>query len=160
MTMQNYLAAGSAVVCALSVLLCAQDWSESTLYITRTGPPQPAVQRDEPLLSARAPVPADQQAMPAAPAPESPAPRALQSGIVRTAPAATRTAAAAATDSPARTPAAASAAVDTPPARATAILRRRPASPPPSAAATAVTVDKFVDHNNDGYDDRSQADDL
>lgn len=164
MKINAYLAMGSAVVCAAVLAVQAEEWSESTLYITRTGPAQPAVQREEPAL-VRKTEPAQVQPTAAtepgesttAPAPV-PATKALERGIVRAGaaagapvPAATTSREDASGAEPRATPA-------VPAGRASSLLRRRAESP--AAAATVVTVDKFVDQNNDGYDDRAQADDL
>lgn len=164
MKMTACLAVSGAVACAAVLGVRAEEWSESTLYITRTGPAQPAVQQEEPPLvkktePAQAQPTASTQPAEAttAPAPE-PAPRALERGIVRAgaaagaqAPATTASREDASAAVPRATPA-------SPAGRAPSLLRRRADSP--AAASTLVTVDKFVDQNNDGYDDRAQADDL
>lgn len=164
MNMSAYLAVGSAVACAAVLAVRAEEWSESTLYITRAGPAQPAVQQEETALvkkteSAQAQPPAATEPAEASVAPAPvPAARALERGIVR-AGAASGAQAPATTTSREEASAAAPRATSAAPAgRAPSLLRRRAESP--AAAATGVTVDKFVDQNNDGYDDRAQADDL
>lgn len=163
MKMKAYLVVGSAVACAAVLVVRAEEWSESTLYITRTGPAQPAVQREEPALVRKTepaqvqPTAATEPAESTAATAPAPAARALERGIVRAgaaagaqAPAATARRDDSHTAVP-HTPA-------VPAGRAPSLLRRRAESP--AAAASVVTVDKFVDQNNDGYDDRAQADDL
>lgn len=164
MKMNGYLAVGSVLVCAAALAVRAEEWSESTLYITRTGPAQPAVQREEPSLVRKVepaqvqPAAARERAEPTATPAPVPAARALERGIVRAgaapgaqAPAATARREDASAAAPRATPA-------MPSGRAPSLLRRRADSS--AAAASGVTVDKFVDQNNDGYDDRAQADDL
>jgi len=158
MKMQAHVAAGCAALSAAVLCVCAEEWSESTLYITRTGPAQPAVQERQALRAAKA-EPARQQPEPAAErAAMAPADGALERGIVRAAAAPRALEPAARSDR--ETPSAAASAA-TPAARAASLLRPRTDGQAAAAAAsTAVTIDKFVDQNNDGYDDRAQADDL
>jgi len=156
MKMQAHVAVGCAALCAAALWVCAEEWSESTLYITRTGPAQPAVQESEPLLGGKA-EPARQQPEPAAEgAATAPADGALERGIVRAA-AAPRVLKPTARSGRENASAASSGA--TPATRAASLLRRGTDSAA-AAASTAVAVDRFVDLNNDGYDDRAQADDL
>ncbi|MCX7847924.1 MAG: hypothetical protein N2595_07845 [bacterium] len=151
----SYMVTSAAVLVAV-MSGRAEDWSESTLYITRYGPVEPAVQKHGEGRDGRAEEnvsKVERRGAAESSGEVKRSERGLERGIMQVTPARM-----AAREEGARGSASGAEKSGAMKTDEASLLRGKQEGT--GARGAQVKVDKFVDHNQDGYDDRAEAEDL